>query len=149
MTLTRLAVHRPVTTLMIGLVITLLGYVAVERLAVDLLPKLDYPTVQVETLYRGAAPGEIETLLTRPLEQALSSIQGSEEISSTSAEGASTIRLRMNWGVDLDVALGDMRQAVQKVRQQLPDGVEGPYFRRFNESDSPIIYLGLERVGAS
>ncbi len=95
MTLTRLAVHRPVTTLMIGLVITLLGYVAVERLAVDLLPKLDYPTVQVETLYRGAAPGEIETLLTRPLEQALSSIKGSEEISSTSAEGASTIRLRM------------------------------------------------------
>ena len=149
MTLTRLAVNRPVTTLMIGLVITLLGYVAVERLAVDLLPKLDYPTVQVETLYRGAAPGEIETLLTRPLEQALSSIKGSEEISSTSAEGASTIRIRMNWGVDLDVALGDMRQAVQKVRRQLPDGVEGPYFRRFNESDSPIIYLGLERVGAS
>ena len=149
MTLTRLAVHRPVTTLMIGLVITLLGYVAVERLAVDLLPKLDYPTVQVETLYRGAAPGEIETLLTRPLEQALSSIKGSEEISSTSAEGASTIRLRMSWGVDLDVALGDMRQAVQKVRRQLPDGVEGPFFRRFNESDSPIIYLGLERVGVS
>jgi len=145
MTLTHLAVHRPVTTLMIGLVVALLGYVAAERLAVDLLPKLDYPTVRVETLYRGAAPGEIETLLTRPLEQALSSVKGSEEIASMSAEGASTIQVRMNWGVDLDVALNDMRQAVQKVRRQLPDDVEGPYFRRYNESDSPIIYLGLER----
>ena len=146
MTLTRLAVHRPVTTLMIGLVVTLLGYVAVDRLAVDLLPKLDYPIVSVETLYRGAAPEEIETLLTRPLEQALSSVRGSEEISSVSAEGASTIRVRMNWGADLDVALSEMRQAVQKVRRQLPDTVEGPYFRRYDESDSPIIYLALERT---
>ena len=145
MTLTRLAVHRPVTTLMIGLVVTLLGYVAVDRLAVDLLPKLDYPMVSVETLYRGAAPEEIETLLTRPLEQALSSVKGSEDISSVSSEGASTIRVRMTWGADLDVALNDMRQAVQKVRQQLPDAVEGPYFRRYDEGDSPIIYLALER----
>ncbi|MEE3366250.1 MAG: efflux RND transporter permease subunit [Planctomycetota bacterium] len=145
MTLTRLAVHRPVTTLMIALVVTLLGYVAVERLAVDLLPKLDYPTIRVETLYRGAAPEEIETLLTRPLEQALSAVKGSEELSSVSAEGASTIRVRMTWGADLDVALNDMRQAVQRVRRQLPDEVEGPYFRRYDESDSPIIYLGLER----
>ena len=145
MTLTRLAVHRPVTTLMIALVVTLLGYVAVERLAVDLLPKLDYPTIRVETLYRGAAPEEIETLLTRPLEQALSAVKGSEELSSVSAEGASTIRVRMTWGADLDVALNDMRQAVQRVRRLLPEEVEGPFFRRYDESDSPIIYLGLER----
>ncbi len=144
MTLTRLAVHRPVTTLMIGLVVMLLGFVAVERLAVDLLPKLDYPTIRVETLYRGAAPEEVETLLTRPLEQALSSVRGSEEISSVSAEGASTIRVKMTWGADLDVALNDMRQAVQRVRRNLPDEVEGPYFRRYDESDSPIIYLGLK-----
>jgi len=144
MTLTRLAVNRPVTTLMIALVVTLLGSVSLERLAVDLLPKMDYPTVRVETLYRGAAPEEVETLLTRPLEQALSSVNGSEEISSVSAEGASTIHVRMNWGADLDVALNDMRQAVQRVRRQLPDEVEGPYFRRYNESDSPIIYLALE-----
>ena len=145
MTLTRLAVHRPVTTLMIALVVTLLGYMAVDRLAVDLLPKIDYPTVRVETLYRGAAPEEVETLLTRPLEQALSAVKGSEEISSVSAEGASTINVRMTWGADLDVALNDMRQAVQRVRRQLPDEVEGPYFRRYNQSDSPIIYLALER----
>ncbi len=147
MTLTRLAVHRPVTTLMTALVVTLLGYVAVERLAVDLLPRIDYPVVSVETLYRGAAPDEIETLLTRPLEQALSSVRGSEEISSVSAEGSSAIRVRMTFGVDLDVALNDMRQAVQKVRRQLPEAVEGPYFRRYDESDSPIIYLALEPVG--
>ena len=145
MTLTRLAVHRPVTTLMISLVVTLLGYMAVDRLAVDLLPKIDYPTVRVETLYRGAAPEEVETLLTRPLEQALSAVKGSEEISSVSAEGASSINVRMTWGADLDVALNDMRQAVQRVRRQLPDEVEGPYFRRYNQSDSPIIYLALER----
>jgi len=144
MTLTRLAVNRPVTTLMIALVVTLLGYMSLERLAVDLLPKIDYPTIRVETLYRGAAPEEVETLLTRPLEQALSSVNGSEEISSVSAEGASTIHVRMTWGADLDVALNDMRQAVQRVRRQLPDEVEGPYFRRYNESDSPIIYLALE-----
>ncbi|MBQ16416.1 MAG: acriflavin resistance protein [Planctomycetaceae bacterium] len=144
MLLTRLAVHRPVTTLMISLVVALLGVVSVERLAVDLLPKVDYPTVSVETFYRGAAPEEIETLLTRPLEQVLSSVKGTEELSSNSAEGVSNVRVRMTWGADLDVAVNDMRQAVQKIRQQLPTEVDGPFFRRYDESDSPIIYLGLE-----
>ena len=80
MTLTRLAVNRPVTTLMIALVVTLLGSVSLERLAVDLLPKIDYPTVRVETLYRGAAPEEGETLLTRPLELGADIVGGCCEI---------------------------------------------------------------------
>lgn len=144
MLLTRVAVHRPITTLMVALVVALLGVLAVDRLSVDLLPRVDYPTISVKTLYRGAAPEEIETLLTRPLEQALSSVKGTEELSSISAEGSSEIRVRMIWGADLDVAINEMQQAVQRIQQRLPDGIEGPYYRRYDESDSPIIYLGLE-----
>ena len=144
MLLTRVAVHRPITTMMVALVVALLGGIAVDRLSVDLLPRVDYPTISVKTLYRGAAPEEIETLLTRPLEQALSSVKGVEELSSVSAEGVSEIRVRMIWGADLDVAINEMQQSVQRIQQRLPEGIDGPYFRRYDESDSPIIYLGLE-----
>ena len=85
MFLTRLAVHRPVATSMAGLIIILLGVVAVRRLAVDLMPDITFPMVNVYAVYEGAAPDEIETLITRPLEQALSSVAGVERLASTSA----------------------------------------------------------------
>jgi HAE1 family hydrophobic/amphiphilic exporter-1 len=143
MNLTRIAVQRPVTTLMSSLLVILLGSVALSKLSIDLMPDLEFPTVSVSTLYRGAGPEEIETLLTRPLEQALSSVSGAERLSSSSMEGHSQIRVQFAWGTDLDAAIDEMRQSIQTVTPNFPEEVEDPYFRRYDIADQPIIYLGV------
>ncbi|RLS51209.1 MAG: efflux RND transporter permease subunit [Planctomycetota bacterium] len=143
MRLTRLAVDRPIATLMACLVVVILGGVSVTLLSVDLLPSVEFPTATVTTLYPGAGPEEIETLITRPLEQSLTAVPGFERVTSRSLEGSSNIRLEFSWGTDLDSAVSDMRQAIDRVQRDLPDDVDPPVIRRFDANDSPIIYLGV------
>lgn len=144
MNLPRLAVHRPISTMMASIVVALLGIVSLSELSVDLMPDLEYPTVTVTTLYPGAGPEEVETLITRPLEQVLSSVSGFEQISSESLEGSSNIRVRFKWGAELDVAVDEMRQSIDKIRTLFPEDVELPTLRRYDANDSPIIYMGLK-----
>lgn len=143
MNLPQLAVHRPITTLMGSIIIALLGWVSLGELAVDLMPDLEFPTVTVTTLYPGAGPEEIETLITRPLEQVLSSVSGFERLNSRSLEGSSSIRVQFQWGADLDVAVDEMRQAIDKIRRVFPEDVESPTLQRYDANNSPIIYLGM------
>lgn len=143
MNLPRLAVHRPISTLMGSIIIALLGWVSLNELAVDLMPDMEFPTVTVTTLYPGAGPEEVETLITRPLEQVLSSVSGFERLTSRSLEGSSSLRVQFQWGADLDVAVDEMRQAIDKIRQSFPEDVELPYLRRYDANDTPILYLGL------
>lgn len=143
MWLTRIAVRRPVTTVMVCLIVALLGAVSLQRLSIDLMPDITWPTISVTTLYRGAGPEEIETLLTRPIEQAVSSVQGVERVSSSSAEGASTLRVQLAWGADIQSAVDDIRQSIDRVRAELPDEVDPPQVRKYDSSDSPILFLGV------
>lgn len=143
MRLTTLAVERPIATLMACLVIVILGLVSVVLLSVDLLPSVEFPTATVTTLYTGAGPEEVETLITRPLEQSLTSVPGFERVTSRSLEGSSTIRLEFAWGTDLDAAVSDMRQAIDRVARDLPVDIDPPIIRRFDPNDSPIIFLGV------
>jgi len=143
MSLTRLAVHRPVTTLMTSLIVILLGGIALRQLPIDLMPDFTWPTISVTTLYEGAGPAEIETLITRPLEQALRSVHGAERIFSNSTEGSSSVRVRFRWDTNLDSAIGDMRAKIERVRGKLPEGADAPYIRRYDVTDSPVIYMGL------
>ena len=141
--LTRLAVSRPVAALMAGQMVVLLGWVALTRLSVDLMPAIEYPTVTVTTLYAGAAPEEIETLVTRPLEQVLSGVSGFERLSSRSLEGSSTIRVQFQWDTNLDAAVADMRQAIDRILTNLPEDIESPVIRKYDSNASPILYLAL------
>lgn len=143
MSLTRLAVQRPITTLMAALVLVMLGCVSLSQLAVDLMPDVQNPSISVITIYKGAGPIEAETLITRPIEQTLSSVSGVENILSSSMEGSSTVRLQFQWGTDLTLAINEVRDALNKLRNTLPEGAEDPYIRHFDVADSPIIYLGL------
>ena len=143
MTLTTLAVDRPIATLMACLIVVILGVVSVSLLSVDLLPTVEFPTATVTTLYPGAGPEEIETLITRPLEQSLTAVPGFERVTSRSLEGSSNIRLEFAWGTNLDAAVSDMRQAIDRVLRDLPDDVDPPTIRRFDANDSPIIFLGV------
>lgn len=143
MSLTRLAVKRPITTLMASLVLVMLGCVSLSQLAVDLMPDIQNPSVSVITIYKGAGPNEAETLITRPIEQTLSSVSGVENILSSSMDGSSTVRLQFQWGTDLTLAINDVRDSLNKLRNSLPEGAEDPYIRHFDVADSPIIYMGL------
>ncbi|MCA8999594.1 MAG: efflux RND transporter permease subunit, partial [Planctomycetaceae bacterium] len=144
MSLPQIAVRRPITTLMVSIALALLGGVAVTRLSVDLMPDMEFPTVTVTTLYPGAGPEEVETLITRPLEQTLSSVNGFDRLTSTSLEGSSGIRIQFRWGTNLDVAVDEMRQAIDKVRADLPEDIDPPLMRRYDSNDQPILYLGLK-----
>lgn len=143
MFLTRFAVFRPVTTSMACLIVVLLGWMSVRSLRVDLMPDMTWPIITVTTLYPGAGPEEVETLITRPMEQTIGSVQGVERMSSSSYEGSSSVRVQFSWGTNLDPAIGDIRARLERLRNDMPPGVEPPYIRRYDSADSPIIYLGL------
>ncbi len=102
MNLTHLAIRRPVFITVVFLIITLLGAVSFMRLPVDLMPDVSFPTLTVQSNYGGVGPEEMEELVSIPLERALSATPGIEEITSTSSEGNSRIRLSFAWGTDLD-----------------------------------------------
>ncbi len=144
MFLTRLAVNRPVTTLMACLIVAILGINSLSKLAIDLMPDVTLPVVSITTVYQGASPEEIETVLTRPLEQALGAVEGVEQLTSTSLEGSSIIRAQFAWGTNLDSAMSDMRARIERIRQFLPDQIESPYIQRFDVGDFPFMYMGLK-----
>ena len=144
MSLPRIAVRRPVTMSMISVVVVILGAVALVRLPVDLMPDVSYPSITVVVTYQDVGPLEIEELITRPVEQAVSVIAGLEEISSTSSEGESRIRLSFGWGVDLNEAANDLRTRIDRIRNQLPEDAEPPIVWKFDTASFPIMFLGLE-----
>jgi hypothetical protein len=104
MKFSRFAVHHPILTVMATLIVIILGAVSVTRLPIDLMPDITYPVLSVSTEYGDASPEEIEELITRPLEEAMSAVPGVEEITSVSMEGRSRVRLSFTWGTDLDAA---------------------------------------------
>ncbi len=143
MKLSRQAVDRPVLTTMVFLGILLLGAVSFTRLQIDLLPEIDFPSISIVTTYEGAGPEEIETIITRPMEQALSTVEGVDRIESFSAEGRSRVALRFVWGTNLDTALNDVRAVVERVKGALPEEVDNPVVYKFNLGSFPVMYLGL------
>ena len=119
-------VNRPVLTFMIFLVIITLGIVSFSRLTIDLMPEVTYPVISVVASYGNVGPQEMEELVTRPIEEALAAVQGVEEITSTSSEGASRVRVAFTWGADLDVAANDIRDRIDRVLGRLPEDMERP-----------------------
>lgn len=143
MNLPKAAVRRPVLTTMFFLGLIFLGAVSFTRLQVDLLPEIDFPSISVVTTYEGAGPEEMETIVTRPIEQAVSTIEGIDRIESLSAEGRSRVALRFVWGTNLDTALNDVRAAVERVKSQLPEEAENPVVYKFDLGSFPVLYMGL------
>ncbi len=143
MTLSERAVTRPVLTAMVFLGIMILGAVSFTRLKVDLLPEIDFPSISVVTVYEGAGPEEIETIITRPIEQSLATIEGIDRIESFSTEGRSRVALRFVWGTDLDTSMNDVRAVVERIKSTLPEDVDNPIVYKFNLGSFPILYAGM------
>lgn len=135
------SIRRPVTVLMVTLVLVLLGGISFMRLPVDLMPEIVYPTISVRAEYPGVAPEEMENLVARPLEEALSSAPGVERISSTSTEGYASVRVEFEHGVNLDEAANELRSRIDRRRQSLPEDMPPPIMYKFDVSQYPIMFL--------
>ncbi len=144
MSIPRLAIHRPVTMFMIASVILLLGAISLTRLPVDLMPDISYPSVTIRVAYAGVGPLEMEELITRPVEEAVSACAGLEQVNSTSSEGNSVVRLNFAWGSDLNEAVNDVRTRIDRIRSRLPEDSEPPVVFKFDSSSMPIVVIGAE-----
>ncbi len=138
------AIRRPVTMFMICAVIILVGGISLTRLPVDLMPDISFPSISVNVGYSGVGPLEMEELVTRPLEQALSAVASLDTLQSTSAEGRSMVRLSFTWGTDLNEALDDVRTRLDRVRGRLPEDADAPTIMKFDSNAQPIMGIGLE-----
>ncbi|HUG52837.1 MAG TPA: efflux RND transporter permease subunit [Vicinamibacteria bacterium] len=135
------SVRRPVTVAMTTVAVVLFGLVALQRLPINLLPDLSYPSLTIETRFAGAAPAEVETLVTRPLEEAVGVLAGVRRISSRSRPGLSQVVLEFDWGREMSLASLDVRQKVDLV--VLPKETEKPVILRFDPASDPILRLYL------
>ncbi|HUW20080.1 MAG TPA: efflux RND transporter permease subunit [Sedimentisphaerales bacterium] len=142
MRISRLAVHRPIFTIMVVLMVLLLGTISLLRLPIDLMPDISYPTLSITCTYENAGPEEIEELITRPIEQAVSAVPGVEEVTSTSLEGQGTVRVTFAWGTDLDAAANDIRDRLDRIIDHLPEDSDRPTLRKFDLASFPILILG-------
>lgn len=137
------AVARPVTMWMFTLGIMLFGLVAMGRLAVNLLPDLSYPTLTIRTEYAGAAPAEVEQLVSKPIEEAVGIVKGIRKVHSVSRAGRSDVIMEFEWGSDMDLAGLEVREKVDVL--YLPLDVKKPLLLRFNPNLDPIVRLALSR----
>lgn len=138
-----LPIRRPVLTTVIYVIIILIGLFSLWRLPIDLMPEITNPVITVITNYGNAGPQEMEELISRPLESSLAGIQGIEEITSTSSEGVSRIRVQFVWGTNLDEAVNDIRDRIDRTLNRLPEDVDRPFIRKFDVSSFPIMTLGV------
>jgi HAE1 family hydrophobic/amphiphilic exporter-1 len=143
MKLAQISVNRPVTTLMIFVAMVVLGLVSMSMLGLDLMPELEIPSVSVITAYEGAGPEEVETLITEPMEDTLSTISGVDEVISISKEGISTVTLRFEWGEKIDESINDVRERIDLIRERLPEEADNPIIFKFDLSMIPIAIIAF------
>ena len=143
MKIIEISIRRRVTIAMFTLAIILFGFVSFFRLKINLLPELTYPTLTIRTEYTGAAPAEIENLISKPIEEALGVVKNVNRVSSISRSGQSDVILEFEWGTDMDYAGLDVREKLDAL--QLPLEIERPTILRFDPSLDPIIRLGFYR----
>ncbi len=140
----RLFILRPVATSLLMLAILLAGAVAYRLLPLSALPEVDYPTIQVMSLYPGASPDVVTATITAPLERQLGQMPGLKQMSSTSSGGASVIILRFSLDLTLDVAEQEVQAAINAASNLLPSDMPmPPVYSKVNPADAPILTLAV------
>lgn len=141
MSISKFAVRKPATVLIIFILLTALGIYCTTSLPLDLFPEMDIPYIIVYTSYENAGPEEVERSITRTMESSLSSVTGVKEMTSTSSTGSSMIMLEFEYGTNLDAATNDIRDKIDMVRNYLPDESDTPIIFRMDPSMMPIMGL--------
>ncbi len=143
MSIPEIGVKRPVTTAMIFIAVLILGGVSLTRLGLDLLPDIEIPSIMVLTTYEGAGPEEVEERITRVAEEQLATVDNLDKIEAFSQEGMSGITLRFNWGTNLDNAVNDVRDKLDRVKPLIPDEADDPVIYKLDVNMMPILVYGV------
>ena len=143
MKIIEISTRRRVTIAMFTLAVVLFGFVSFLRLKINLLPDLTYPTLTIRTEYTGAAPAEIENLISKPIEEVLGVVKNVKQVSSISRSGQSDVILEFEWGTNMDYAGLDVREKLDVL--ELPLEVKRPTILRFDPSLDPIMRFGFFR----
>ncbi|MCK4418043.1 MAG: efflux RND transporter permease subunit, partial [Candidatus Latescibacteria bacterium] len=143
MNLPEFSVNKRVTVTMLISIVLILGGISFSRLGLDLLPELDYPVVSVLTQYAGVSSEDIENLITRPIEEAVSVVNRVKSVNSFSQEGVSVVMVEFEWGTNLDFAAQDIRDGIGLIRDFLPEDVTEPLVVKFDISMMPVMFYGV------
>lgn len=146
-----LVVKRPVSIFMGMIAVLILGFVSLTKLPIDFLPDMELPYITVSTKYENAGPEEVEKSVTRIIENAVATVSGIKNITSTSKEGESTVFVEFNWKTDLANAIADIREAIDSAKNSLPDDAESPTVLKFSTDTMPmmeIAFFGTDNLGA-
>lgn len=146
-----LVVKRPVSIFMGMIAVLILGFVSLTKLPIDFLPDMELPYITVSTKYENAGPEEVEKSVTRIIENAVATVSGIKNITSTSKEGESTVFVEFNWKTDLANATADIREAIDSAKNSLPDDAESPTVLKFSTDTMPmmeIAFFGTDNLGA-
>ncbi|MFN8367264.1 MAG: efflux RND transporter permease subunit [Candidatus Kapaibacterium sp.] len=143
MTITELSIKRPTLVVVAFTILIILGLFSYGQLKYELLPKISPPFVTISTVYPGAAPQEIETSVTKPLEDAVSGLDKVSSITSTSSEGVSFVNIEFNQNANVNSALQDVIRQVNQVKSQLPTGTKDPVVSKFALDEIPVLRMGV------
>jgi HAE1 family hydrophobic/amphiphilic exporter-1 len=143
MNIPEFSVNRKITVLMLTFIVCLFGIISFFRIGIDMMPDLEYPFVSVVTTYEGVASEDIENLITRPIEEAVSTVKRVKTVRSISKEGVSVVMVEFEWGTLLDFAAQDVRAKISWLTDFLPEDSDTPMVVKFNMSDSPILFYGV------
>ncbi len=143
MNLPNFSVRRPIFTTMVTLILVILGGVSLSRLQIDMLPNIELPTLSIRTDYEGASPEVVERLVTQIVEEIVATVPGVEEITSSSSEGRSAVRVSFVWGTEIDTAAIDVQGKLEDEINELPDDIVRPRIRKFDIASFPVVLLGI------
>jgi len=143
MNIARLAIKRPILISSIVFVLLFVGIISMNRLGIDMYPDVQFPYVVVQTIYQGSAPEEIENLITKPIEDEVSSISGLKRVSSRNMESVSLVICQFNLGVDVKYAEQQVKDKVARIRRNLPQNIDEPLIQRYDPADMPIARVAV------
>ncbi len=155
MSIFKTSINKPITTALIFVAVIVIGLFSLLQLPIDQYPEIEPPFISVMTSYPGANASEIETNVTRVLENTLNATDGLKEITSKSQDNISIVALELNWGVNLDEVINDVRSSIDMIKKNLPAGADNPFVFKFSTSSLPIImyaitaeesYAGLDKL---
>jgi len=155
MSIYKTAINKPITTALIFVGVMVVGLFSLSRLPIDQFPEMDMPYITIMTTYPGASASEVETNVTKLVENAVTSVDGLKELTSSSRDGMSIVSLELEWGTNRDEAANDVRSYIDMTRTNLPDGCSSPMIFKLNSSMMPILqysvtakesYPGLEKI---
>ena len=141
MSVTEIAIKRPLLIIVIFFTLILFGVISYNSLNYNLLPKFEANVISVSTVYRGASADEVQSSITKPIEDAISSVEGIDHINSSSMEGVSVVIIQLKDGISTINAQLDAERRINKMKSSLPEDVDDPVVNRFNSEELPVLRL--------